>query len=179
MKYLIVISIVFIGLFSSCRQILGDEFMKDNSAQDKKSSRSENLELIIKSAKHEVSNIMIYNNFSNYQGKVIAALGIIAQQKFLLNNTTSFYLSGQANGYAVNFVINLDHPLKDQNKINEDIEPITVGKFIRIFGRLKEVKDFLLEDGSTRKLPVLEAIVIYSGDDRNFVRPLWLSLLYE
>ena len=71
MKYLIVISIVFIGLFSSCRQILGDEFMKDISAQDKKSIRSQNFELIIQSAKHEVSNIMIYNNFSNYQ------LGII------------------------------------------------------------------------------------------------------
>ncbi len=179
MKYLIAISIILTGLLTSCQQLLGDEFMKDLNSGSSKSAHNKNLNLIINSAEYEVSNIMIYTKPEEYKNKVIATLGYYAQEKFLSKDGTVFYIVGTANGYDANFVVALDHPLKKQKNISEDVESIGVGNYIRVFGRVKDLKEFIVEDGTTKKLPVLEAIAIFGAHDTKLINPYWVNLMYQ
>ncbi|MBZ0198837.1 MAG: hypothetical protein K8H86_03150 [Ignavibacteriaceae bacterium] len=153
--------------------------MKDVNGGESRQGPNPNLTLLLRSAEYEVSNIMIYTKPDDYKNKVISTLGYYAQEKFLPKDGSVFYIVGTANGYDANFIVQLDHPLKKLTSINENVETIGVGNYIRVFGRVKELKDYIVENGSTKKLPVLEAIAIYGAHDTKFINPYWVNLMYQ
>lgn len=73
----------------------------------------------------------------------------------------------------------MDHPLTKQTKIGENVQVISTKSGIRVFGRLKGLEDYMTESGVKKQPPSLEEIAIYNIDDRDFLDPVWINLLYN
>lgn len=173
----ILVAVSFSLLFISC-----SAWLDEKPGQQKITSKKFNQQKfsnVSNSALYNVDNINIYQKPNDFSGKIISTKGSVHLQPFLENDDRVFRVVGSNNGYQADFVVELDNPLPKQNRIDENVQVITSGRSIRIFGIFTHVKDWLLTDGSTKKLPVLEAIAIFNQDDLNLANPLWVSVLYK
>jgi len=163
--------------FLSCSALMEESSNKSTNNSLKKSSA--NLKSVIGNARYDVDNIQIYSNTKEYIGTLISTRGYFVEQKFIKERDRKFIITGSNTGYAGDFIIYLDHPLQKQSHIGETIQIISTASSIRVFGRFKGIEEYLTYDGIKKNLPALDAIAIYSIDDRDFQNPVWVNLLYE
>jgi hypothetical protein len=173
----ILILLVLMFNFYSCSGLFQESSANSTDTSLKKSSS--NLKEVISAARYDVDNINIYSNPTEYVGKIISTRGVFLEQKFFRDKDKKFIVSGSNNGHPADFLVYLDHPLPKQAKIGENVQIISTASGIRVFGRLKEIEDYMTESGVKKQLPALEAIAIFNIDDRDLQNPVWVNLLYE
>jgi len=141
-------------------------------------AQSKNLQHVINSADFLVDNINIYSNPQKYLNKIIATQGRYDSRTLWENNETRFLVHGSNNGYPAIFIVELDHPLPSPKVISDNVQTLSNDVHIRVFGRFVRIDEIIEHDGSTKKLPVLEAIAIYFFSDQTFAKPVWVNRLY-
>jgi len=138
---------------------------------------------IIKEAKLDIVNRQIYKNPGAWIGKIISVSGFIAEKPPFELDVLCFQISGTIGntpmGDHFNYVVEIDHALPTQSKINEDVQTIVRGGQYRIFARVKELRQFLNDYGQTTTLPIVECLMIYKSDDFSFQSPLWVTKSVE
>ncbi len=183
-------------LFISCSSTMNYIFVEKknensstniNTYQDGRnltlSYNSDEIKKIISSAKFEISNKQIYKNPDKWKGETISVSGTIVVKTEISLDDNFFQLQGRIgdvpSGDFINYIIELDHPLPKQTRIDENVKTITPGKKYRVFGVFRELKQFLNEYGTPTMLPLLQCKLIYDGDDFEFRNPLWVTRSLE
>jgi hypothetical protein len=162
-------SFLVIGIcisFLSCSAWLDDN--QTSSANTTGGYNSQKFQNIISSALYEVDNINIYQKESDFLGKIISTQGHVYLQQFLENSDRLIRVIGSNKGYTADYILHLDNPLPKQSRIDQNMQVLTSGRNVRVFGRFIEVEDYMLTDGTTKKLPALDCLAIFNKDDREF-----------
>lgn len=176
-KIFVFINILFIFVFFSCSTL--PEYESDKSFNQNQKPKNSKLRYIINNALYNVDNINIYTNPDEYLNKVISTKGIYHEQKWLKDKDKKFIVSGSNNGYKAEFLVYLDHPLPQKKGFAENIYYISPGAEIRVFGWFVRIEDYMYQDGTMKKLPVLEALAIFKLEDREMKFPVWTNTLFQ
>ncbi len=143
---------------------------------------SEEIKKIISKANFDVYNRLIYRNPEEWLGKIISIYGLISGRPELPLDSNLFQISGRIGGEAgdyFNFIVEIDHPLPKDQRIDIKIRSVNPGNVYRVFGKVKGLKQFINDYGSTVTLPLIECLLIYHPDDFGFKYPLWISNTLE
>ena len=134
---------------------------------------------IIKQAKFDVYNRQIYKNPDAWIDKIISVSGIINEKPPFELDAQFFKISGTIGntpmGDHFNFIVEVDHPLPTQSRIDQNVRTIVKGGQYRIFVKVKEMKQFLNDYGQSTTLPITDCLIIYKSDDFNFQFPIWVT----
>ncbi len=146
------------------------------------SYNSDEIKKIVSKANFDVYNRLIYRNPDEWICKIISIYGLISGRPELPLETNSFQISGRIGGEAgdyFNFIVDIDHPLPKDQRIDIKIRTVNPGNVYRVFGKVKGLKQFINDYGSTVTLPLIEGLLIYHPDDFGFKYPLWISNTLE
>ncbi|NUN08400.1 MAG: hypothetical protein HUU54_04415 [Ignavibacteriaceae bacterium] len=146
---------------------------------DKKSPLETEIESVKKKANFDVTNVKVMRNPSEWRGRTISLSGSVVLQPILGEINDVFELRGTNDGFTINFIVHLDHPLPNQTNIGESIRTVSPGKEVRVFGILRGVEAYIGESGYRRELPVMDCLLIYDRNDFYLNRPLWISKDFE
>lgn len=134
---------------------------------------------IIRQAKFDVYNRQIYKNPDAWIDKIISVSGIIVEKPPFELDAQYFQISGTIGntpmGDHFNYIVEIDHSLPTQSRIDQNVQTIVKGGQYRIFARVKELKQFLNDYGQSTTLPVTDCLIIFKSDDFNFQFPIWVT----
>lgn len=138
------------------------------------SADSERMKEVIKQANYEVYNAVVLRNPENWKGRIISYSGSVVERPFYEQDDRYLEVVGYYNNYLIDFILVLDHPIRKQENIYDQVESITNGKSVRVFAEMTGIEEFTFESGNKRRMPVAQLIAVYNQSDRLFLKPIWL-----
>ncbi len=133
-----------------------------------------------------VSYLSLRMNPESFNNKKIRVFGVIIEEfeKNMLLFTNPF----EDNEYGF-YRIKIDNPLPKQGEFPKPLKYISRGSEVNIFGYYKGLSDIdpkkITDDikrlnphidySRLRRIPTIEAIIIYDRNDINFQNPIWIS----
>lgn len=172
MKNFVFISLIF--AYSGCAYWFDETARTKQSNSSKYSNKFSRLE---KEAVYDINNVKIYQNANDFKDKILTIRGSIFLDPFLAKDNKAVRILGSSEGYPIDIILMLDNPLQQQKRIDDNIVTLNNGKTVRIFGTLLGIEDFILTDGSSKKLPVIEGVAIFTDEDKRYETPVWVNIL--
>lgn len=136
-----------------------------------------------KKASFEFYNALMYRDPESWKGQIVCLTGefpgTAGRSREYMRTEKEFYLQGEYNNHPIAVIVKLDHSLPVTIAYGKAVPRISPRQEIYVFGRLSGLENIMNEAGYSRALPVMQCLLIYDRDDRNFLRPLWVSSAYE
>ena len=153
------------------------------AAVEEKEYDGEMIARTVKKADFEFYNALMYRDPESWKGQIVCLTGefpgTAGRSREYMRNEKEFFLQGEYNKHPIAVIVKLDHSLPVVISYGKAVPLISPRQELYVFGRLSGLENVMNEAGYSRALPVMQSLLIYDKDDRNFLRPLWVSSAYE
>lgn len=164
----ITIVFLFAGIFGIRNVLAQDSGLRRNTAV---------IENVIDRASFEFSNESMYRDQNKWIGKTIAFQGTFTRHPSILNSDKPYEecFGSNADKDPVDVIVFFDSPLLVEPKDVTSGQSVTTTEVFRVFGIVQKCREVITRTGNVRVLPVLDLLLVYRADDREFRYPVWVS----